>query len=113
MSLAKLVCRLMPCGLDLHKIIDSSDLQFDVPLTNIRFLVREMDNRDEQKVPLAGSYMNSVNQPPPIRSTPSPSAPYPAQFGSQETTQSQPPSYATAVAPQPQQNFPQNKGFNM
>ena len=73
-----------------------------------------MDNRDDQKIPPAGSYMHSpgvpVNQPPPMKTASSPSAPYPVQYG--ETDPLHPPSYTTVVGPQQNQNIPPNKGFH-
>ena len=71
-----------------------------------------MDNRDDQKIPPAGSYLNSANQPPPMTGVVAPpgettaSAPYPQQFAP-------PPSYSAAIG-QPQNiTTPQNKGFTI
>ena len=83
-------------------------------LNTYNFFVREMDNRDDQKIPPAGSYMHSpgvlVNQPPPMKTASSPAAPYPVQHG--ETAPLYPPSYTTVVGPQQNQNIPPNKGFH-
>ena len=60
------------------------------------FVVREMDKRDDQEpfIPLAGSFMNPVNQPPPSMPPPpyetyysisTPTAPYPTDFNTNET----------------------------
>ena len=73
-----------------------------------------MDNRDDQKIPPAGSYMHSpgvpVNQPPSMKTASSPAAPYPVQYG--ETDPLHPPTYTTVVGPQQNQNIPPNKGFH-
>lgn len=76
-----ILCRLSSFELDCHKI--NRYLK--------SFVVREMDKRDDQEpfIPLAGSFMNPVNQPPPSMPPPpyetydsisTPTAPYPTDF---------------------------------
>ena len=71
-----------------------------------------MDNRDDQKIPLAGSYLNSVNQPPPMTSITAPSgkttasAPYPEQIAP-------PPSYSAAIGQPQNPTAPQDKGLTI
>ena len=71
-----------------------------------------MDNRDDQKIPLAGSYLNNANQPRPMTNAGNPSgettssASYPQQFGT-------PPSYSATMEQPQNQTVPQNKGLTM
>ena len=73
---------------------------------------REMTNRDDEKIPLAGSYLNNVNQPQPMMNAGNPSgettssATYSQQLGT-------PPSYSAAMEQPQNQTVPQNKGLTM
>ena len=80
------LCRLSSFELDCHKINRYLE----------SFVVREMDKRDDQEpfIPLAGSFMNPVNQPPPSMPPPpyetydsisTPTAPYPTDYNTNET----------------------------